>query len=72
MDEQQKEQSMDNWTIIREQDDPLALRLSIGSPNIGNIKDDGYIVYRGDTKTCLELLKNAVKKLEVYYEEQGE
>ena len=47
-----------NWKIIREANDPLALRLSIGSPSGSqfSIEDDGYIVYRGDTRVCIELL----------------
>ena len=61
-----------NWKIIRETDDPLALRLSIGSPHVGSITDDGYIVYRGGTKTCIDLLENALNEFKQYYQEQGE
>jgi len=58
----------EEWKVIREADDPMALRLSIGG-----IPDTlGYIVYRGDTKLCLELLRKALKKLEEHLEEQGE
>lgn len=63
-----------NWKIIREADDPLALRLSIGSPN-GNgftIENDGYIVYRGDTQECIQLLETALAQLKSHYKEQGE
>ena len=58
----------EQWKIIREADDPMALRLSIG----GVEGDLGYIVYRGDTKDCLRLLRRALKKLEAHYNEQGE
>lgn len=58
-----------NWKIIREADDPLALRLSIGAPHGSK---EGYIVYRGDAKTCLDLLETAVTELKKHYQEQGE
>lgn len=58
----------EQWKIIREADDPMALRLSIGG-----VEDElGYIVYRGDTEACLKLLRKALKKLEAHYNEQGE
>lgn len=60
---------MSNWKIIREQDDPIALRLSIGAPTGSG---EGYIVYRGETKDCLDLLEKAVTELKQLYEEQGE
>jgi hypothetical protein len=63
---------MSKYKIIRESDDPLALRLSIGSPHVGSIQDDGYIVYRGDTQTCIELLEKALEEFKQYYAEQGE
>jgi hypothetical protein len=63
---------MSKYSIIREQDDPLALRLSIGSPHGFDTKTNGYIVYRGDTKACIDLLENALEKFKQYYEEQGE
>lgn len=61
-----------NWRIIREADDPLALRLSIGTPLGFDIEENGYIVYRGDTKVCVELLENALKQFKKHLEEQGE
>lgn len=64
-----------NWKIIREENDPIALRLSIGSPHVPNvpeIKENGYIVYRGDTEDCLVLLREAVLQLEKHLKEQGE
>lgn len=60
---------MSNWKIIREANDPLALRLSIGGPH--DI-DGGYIVYRGDTANCLVLLEEAVIELKQHLQEQGE
>jgi len=63
---------MSNYKIIREADDPLALRLSIGSPNGYDIQKDGYIVYRGDTEQCIKLLEKALEEFKAYYEEQGE
>lgn len=61
-----------NWHIIREADDPMALRLSIGCPHGVSIKDNGYIVYRGDTKQNIELLEQALAEFKQYYEVQGE
>lgn len=63
---------MITYKIIREADDPLGLRLSIGSPNGFDVQKDGYIVYRGDTKRCIELLERALEQFKAYYEEQGE
>ena len=60
---------MSKWKVIRESDDPLALRLSIGSPHG---EDSGYIVYRGDTKECLTLLVRALEELRQHMEVQGE
>lgn len=62
------EQNVEEWKITREADDPLALRLSIG----GIDGELGYIVYRGDTKACLELLHRAQQQLEKHFKEQGE
>lgn len=64
---------MSKWKIIREADDPIALRLSIGSPP-EETPDGyvGYIVYRGDTEECLNLLEQAVQELKKFYGEQGE
>lgn len=40
-------------------DDPMTNRLSIGGS-----KDEGcYVVYRGDTNTCLEVLEQALEAL---------
>lgn len=63
---------MSNWKVIRESDDPLALRLSVGSPTGHDPKESGYIVFRGDPRDCLGLLKEAVLRLEEHLEEQGE
>lgn len=60
--------NQEEWKIIREADDPIALRLSIG----GVENELGYIVYRGDTAACLKLLRKAVTKLEAHFNEQGE
>lgn len=60
---------MSNWKIIREANDPLALRLSIGAPHD---VDDGYIVYRGDTSNCVALLETALEELKQHLQEQGE
>lgn len=65
---------MSKYKIIREANDPLALRLSIGSP-LGegfNIDKDGYIVYRGETAECIDLLENALAEFKKFYEEQTE
>lgn len=62
---------MSNWKIIREADDPMALRISIGSPQLED-PQDGYIVNRGDTKQCLDLLEKALEQMKKHYEEQGE
>lgn len=66
--QQNQDKLKETWKIIRDVDDPLALRLSVGSVK-GKV---GYIVYRGDTEECLELLRKAVRKLEARYKEQGE
>jgi hypothetical protein len=58
----------EQWKVIREADDPLALRLSVG----GVEGELGYIVYRGDTEACLKLLRKAATKLENHFNEQGE
>jgi hypothetical protein len=68
VDKSSEEANPEQWKIIREADDPLSLRLSIGG-----IPDKlGYIVYRGDTKLCLQLLYRAYQHLEHHYKEQGE
>lgn len=56
------------WKIIREANDPIALRISVG----GKVDEFGYIVHRGDTKACLDLLKQAALQLEKHLNEQGE
>lgn len=53
-----------SYKIVREAADPLAQRLSIGSPNGTDPQQDGYIVYRGDPDTCLEVLRTATAELE--------
>lgn len=62
---------MSSWKIVREANDPLATRLSIGSPHMGTI-DDGYIVYRGETTDAIEILQRAIKELKQHLKEQGE
>lgn len=59
---------MSEWKIIREANDPIALRLSVG----GKPDKFGYIVHRGETADCLRLLKEAVAELEKHLAEQGE
>ncbi len=61
-----------NWKIIRESDDPLALRLSIGSPHGFDTKENGYIVYRGETQECIELLEIALEEFKKHLQAQGE
>lgn len=45
--------------IIKEKDDPMTNRLSIG----GSKEEGCYIVYRGETKDCLQVLENALEAL---------
>lgn len=47
------------FKVIKEQDDPLTNRLSIG----GSKEDGCYIVYRGETEDCLDVLKNALEAM---------
>lgn len=47
------------FKIIKEQDDPMTNRLSIG----GSKSEGCYVVYRGNTKDCLEVLENALEAL---------
>jgi hypothetical protein len=61
-----------NWKIIREQDDIMAFRLSIGCPLGFDMTENGYIVYRGGTEHCIKLLEEALKNLKMHYEEHGE
>lgn len=47
------------FKIIKEKDDPMTNRLSIGGS-----KDDGcYIVFRGEIKDCHEVLEQALEAL---------
>lgn len=47
------------FKVVKEQDAPMTNRLSIGGS-----KDEGcYIVYRGETKDCLEILENALEAM---------
>lgn len=48
------------FKVIKEQDDPMTNRLSIG----GSKEQGNYIVYRGETKDCLEVLRNALEAME--------
>lgn len=57
-----------DWVIKREQRDPLANRISIGSPHMANPEKAGYVVYRGDPGECIQLLEIALAKFkESYY-----
>lgn len=47
------------FKIIKEKDDPMTNRLSIG----GSKEEGCYIVYRGDTKDCIEVLEQAVEAI---------
>lgn len=44
------------FKVAKEKDDPMTNRLSIG----GSKEEGCYIVYRGDTEVCLEVLEQAV------------
>jgi hypothetical protein len=61
-------EKQETWKIVREADDPIALRLSIG----GIEGELGYIVYRGETEDCVKLLRKALDKFETHLKEQGE
>jgi hypothetical protein len=62
------ENNPEQWKVIREADDPIALRVSVG----GRPDEFGYIVYRGETKECLQLLYRAYQEMSKFYKEQGE
>jgi hypothetical protein len=47
------------FKVVKEVDDPLTNRLSIG----GSKEDGCYIVYRGDTEVCREILEEALGAL---------
>lgn len=47
------------FKVVKESDDPITNRLSIG----GSKEDGCYIVYRGDTKVCQEILGQALEAL---------
>lgn len=47
------------FRVIKEQDDPMTNRLSIG----GSKEEGCYIVYRGETKDCLQVLENALEAM---------
>lgn len=45
------------FKVIKEKDDPMTNRLSIG----GSKKEGCYIVFRGDIKDCKEVLTEALE-----------
>ena len=47
------------FKIIKEEDDPITNRLSIG----GSKEEGCYIVYRGETADCLAILENSLEAL---------
>lgn len=47
------------FKVSKEKDDPMTNRLSIG----GSKNEGCYIVYRGETKDCLEVLENALEAM---------
>lgn len=47
------------FKVVKEQDDPMTNRLSIG----GSKEEGCYIVYRGETKDCLEVLEQALEAM---------
>jgi hypothetical protein len=63
----------EKWKILREANDPMAVRLSIGVPHEGTTSDgfDGYIVYRGESEKCIDVLERALAQLKEHYEGQG-
>lgn len=54
--------------IKKEQDDPVALRVSIG----GNCYAGYYIVYRGDIKKIKKMMSYLNQKLQEYEETENE
>lgn len=55
-----RDQSDVPFSLIRETDDPLALRASIGGkPELGF-----YLVYRGDPRAVLAMLREVVRQAE--------
>lgn len=64
--------SADHWVITREATDPIAGRISIGSPRGMRAEEAGYVVYRGETAECIKLLEIALAKFKQKYAEQGE
>lgn len=48
------------WRVIREPEDPLALRASIG----GNDDVGHYLVFRGDPQKVVDMLKSAAEQAE--------
>ncbi len=52
------------FKIIKEENDPLTNRLSIG----GEKEKGCYIVFRGDIKDCKEVLENALEALNTAYD----
>lgn len=47
------------FKVVKEKDDPMTNRLSIG----GSKNEGCYIVYRGETKDCLEVLEQALEAM---------
>jgi hypothetical protein len=48
-----------HFKVIKEEDDPITNRLSIG----GSKEEGCYIVFRGDINDCYEVLENALEAL---------
>lgn len=47
------------FKVVKEKDDPMTNRLSIG----GSKEEGCYIVYRGKTEDCLRVLENALEAM---------
>ncbi len=47
------------FKVMKEKDDPMTNRLSIG----GSKEEGCYVVYRGETEDCLSVLTEAVEAL---------
>jgi hypothetical protein len=45
------------FKVVKEKDDPMTNRLSIG----GSKEEGCYIVYRGETTDCLKILEQALE-----------
>jgi|GEM_PF-6847250 len=47
------------FKIVKEPNDPMTNRLSVG----GSKEEGCYIVYRGDTQVCLDVLEQSVEAM---------